>query len=353
VSAGEHVAPETAFLRLDEPFPLESGAVLDGVTVAYRTWGRLAPGRDNAVLACHALTGSADMDRWWPGLLGPGRALDPGSDFVVCSNVLGGCYGTTGPASPGPSGAPWGPDFPAVSVRDLVALQARLLERLGVRRLRLVIGGSLGGMQALEWAVAHPGRVGAAVALAAPARQSAWGIALSCVQRAAIAADPRWRGGRYPADDPPRQGLAVARMAAMCSYRSWESLERRFGRAAEDAGGFAVEGYLRHHGERLADRFDAASYVALTRTMDSHDLGRGRGGIGAALRATPVPTLVVAIDSDVLFPAEEQWQLVEGLPNGRLAWLASPHGHDAFLIDTGEVDRLVREFRAAPLRRSA
>ncbi len=344
-------APETVrFLDLDRPFALESGEALPGVRVAYRTWGTLAPGGDNAVLVCHALTGSADLDRWWGGTLGPGRAFDPSGDFVICTNVLGSCYGTTGPVSLRPDGVgPWGPDFPAVTVRDMVRLQAELLDRLGVRRVRLVTGGSLGGMQALEWTAMFPERVGAAAIIAAPARQSAWAIALSHAQRAAIEADPRFRDGRYPADDPPRDGLAVARSIAMCSYRSWESLESRFGRREAPGGGFEVESYLRHHGRKLADRFDANSYLTLTRAMDTHDVGRGRGGVEAALAAIAVPVLVVAIDSDQLFPAEEQWRLVEGLPRGCLAWLASPHGHDAFLIETGEINRLIRGFRDSDL----
>lgn len=348
------VTEGTATLALDRPFALECGELLADVRVAYRTWGRVSPGGDNAVLVCHALTGSADVDRWWPGVLGPGRALDPEHDLVICANVLGSCYGTTGPTSsrPGATGV-WGPDFPAITVRDMVRLQAALLDHLGVSRLRLVIGGSLGGMQALEWAVSSPQRVGAAVVIAAPARQSAWGIALSHAQRAAITADPRFCHGRYEEDAPPSDGLAIARMVAMCSYRSWESLERRFGREGAADGGFQVESYLRHHGRKLAERFDANSYITLTRAMDSHDVGRGRSGVAAALAATDVATLVVAIDSDVLFPPEEQWQLVEGMPSARLAWLASPHGHDAFLIESDELNRLVTKFRAATSRRSA
>ncbi len=338
--------PAGGVLEIGRPFVLESGRTLETVQVAYRCWGRPSPAGDNAVLVCHALTGSADVDAWWGGLLGDGRALDPGRDFVICANTLGSCYGTTGPGSARPDGhGSWGPDFPVVTVRDMVRLQAVLLDHLGVGRLRLVIGGSLGGMQALEWAASFPERLDAAVVIAAPARQSAWAIALSHAQRAAIAADPRFRGGRYPAGDPPRDGLAVARMIAMCSYRSWESLEGRFGRNEAPGGGFQVESYLRHQGRKLAARFDANSYITLTRSMDTHDVGRDRGGIEAALGRIDIPVLVVAIDSDVLFPAEEQWRLVEALPRGRLAWLPSPHGHDAFLIETEGLDRTVREFR--------
>ncbi len=342
----DFVSATTRSWRHAGPFALESGVTRPEVRVAYRTWGELSPAGDNAVLVCHALTGSADADEWWRGILGPGRALDPEGDFIVCSNVLGSCYGTTGPTSgrPGSTEA-WGPDFPAVTVRDMVRLQASLLEAVGVRRLRLVIGGSLGGMQALEWAATFPERVDAIVPIATCGRHSAWCIGLSEAQRAAIAADPRWRDGRYAPDDPPAAGLAAARMIAMCTYRSRDSFGERFGRHTGPAGDFSVNGYLRHQGDRLVERFDANSYVTLTRAMDTHDLGRGRAGYRAALAAIRAPALVVAITSDVLYPPEEQAELAGQMPGGRLAWISSPHGHDAFLIETPALDGLVSEFR--------
>jgi len=343
VSSAE--AAPTPSLRLPGPFELESGARLPSLTVAYRTWGRLGPGGDNAVLVCHALTGSADVDRWWERLLGPGRALDPDRDFVVCSNVLGGCYGTTGPTSPRPgSRRRWGGDFPAVTVRDIVRVQAALLDALGVRRLRLVIGGSLGGMQVLEWTLLFPDRVSAIAPIAVSARHSAWCIALSEAQRQAIYADPRWRGGHYPSGNGPEAGLAVARQIAMCTYRSRASLEARFSRAA-DPGGFAVLGWLYHHGRALVDRFDANTYVTLTRAMDTHDVGRGRGGWREALATVRAPALVVSIDTDVLYPPVEQEELAAALPLGRLVTLRSPHGHDAFLIEAEATNALVVRFR--------
>jgi homoserine O-acetyltransferase len=335
----------TRSLALGGPFALESGDSLPGVTVAYRTWGRLDPRGDNAVLVCHALTGSPDVDRWWGALLGPGRALDPERDFVVCSNVLGSCYGTTGPTSARPDGRRWGGDFPAVTVRDIVRVQAALLDALGVKRLRLVIGGSLGGMQVLEWALLRPERVEAIAPIAVSARHSAWCIALSEAQRQAIYADPRWRDGRYRDGDGPEAGLAVARQIAMCTYRSRASLEARFSRDEQQAGHFAVEGWLHHHGRALVDRFDAATYVTLTKAMDTHDVGRGRGGWKEALRAVRGPALVVSIDSDVLYPPVEQVELAAALPGARLATLASPHGHDAFLIEGEAMNALVRGFR--------
>lgn len=342
-----HVSRETRFVQLERPLVLECGAALPGVEVAYRTWGRLAPTADNAVLVCHALTGSADVDAWWGRLLGGGRALDTDRDFVVCSNVLGSCYGTTGPASRRPGQRRrWGPDFPPVTVRDMVRLQAHLLDVLGVHRVRLVIGGSLGGMQALEWAATYPDRVDALVAIAAPGRHSAWAIGLGEAQRAAIAADPLWEDGRYRASTPPAAGLAAARMVAMCTYRSWESLGRRFGRTVH-GGEYAVARYLRRHGDALVERFDANCYVTLTRAMDSHDLGRGRGDYLEVVRRIRQPALIVAIDSDALYPPEEQWELAEHLPAARLAWLHSPHGHDAFLIETDALAALVTQFRKA------
>jgi homoserine O-acetyltransferase len=332
-------------LTLDRAFALESGVRLPSLTVAYRTWGRLDADADNAVLVCHALTGSADVDRWWGALLGPGRALDPDRDFVVCSNVLGSCYGTTGPTSLHRAASRWGADFPVVTVRDIVRVQAALLDALGVRRLRLVLGGSLGGMQALEWALLFPDRLEAIAPIAASARHSAWCIALSEAQRQAIYADPRWRGGRYPEGDGPEAGLAVARQIAMCTYRSRASFEGRFSRSEAESGGFAVESWLRHHGRALVDRFDANTYVTLTKAMDTHDVGRGRGGWREALATVRAPALVVSIDTDVLYPPVEQEELAAALPGGRLATLVSPHGHDAFLIEGEAVNAVVARFR--------
>lgn len=324
----------TCHLDLLGPFELESGTSLPRVRVAYRTWGTLDEDGANAVLVCHALTGSADVDLWWGGLLGPGRALDPGKDFVVCSNVLGSCYGTTGPSSPRPDGGGlWGPDFPAVTVRDMVRLQAALLDALGVRRLRLVLGGSLGGMQALEWALLYPDRVEAIAPIATSGRHSAWCIAFGEAQRQAIQVDPVL-------------GLAVARAIAMCTYRSRASFEARFGRRLREPGLYEVESWLQHHGEDLVARFDSDTYVTLTRAMDSHDVARGRGAYEEVLRSIETPALVVTIDSDVLYPPEEQIELASLLPAARLAALRSPHGHDAFLIDVEPLNDLVAGFRA-------
>ncbi len=339
------VAPETLWADLGE-LALDLGGRLPSLRVAYRTWGTLAPGGDNAVVVCHALTGSADVDRWWTKMFGRGQALDPERDFVVCSNILGSCYGTTGPTSVDPdTGRPWLGAFPPVTVRDMVAVQERLLRHLGVRRVRMVIGGSLGGMQALEWALLFPDLVESVVPIACAGRHSPWAIGLSEAQRFALCADPLWQGGRYDPERQPAAGLAAARMMAMCSYRSRESFEQRFGRRPQSADLFAVESYLRYQGQQLVARFDAATYLALTRAMDTHDVGRGRGDYAEVLRGLAQPALVVSIPSDVLYFPEEQRELAELMPHARLSRLESPHGHDAFLIEVERLSAMVAEFR--------
>ncbi len=328
-------ARPTQLLHSLEPFQLDFGETLPELQVAYRTWGRLSPGQDNAVLVCHALTGSADVDLWWPGVLGPGRALDPARDFVICSNVLGSCYGTTGPSSLDPtSGTVWGERFPEITVRDMVRAQALLLDALGVRRLALVVGGSLGGMQVLEWGVMYPERVAAMIPIATAGRSSAWCLAFSEAQRAAL-----------QAANCGRRGLAVARMIAMCTYRSPAELAARFGRTASTAEGFAVQGYLRHQGEKLVARFDPHAYRVLLRAMDTHDVSRWRGEYEAVLRRVEVPALVLSIDSDVLFFPEEQQELARLLPRAELVTLASRHGHDGFLVDADAVNAAIVAFR--------
>jgi homoserine O-acetyltransferase len=341
-------SPETRSLELGA-LELELGGRLAAVTVGYRTWGQLDAEGGNAVVVCHALTGSADADRWWTNLFGPGRALDPDRDFVVCANILGSCYGTTGPTSLDPAtGGPYHGTFPAITVRDMVRVQHDLVRRLGVNRIRLVLGGSLGGMQTLEWGLMHPELVESMAFIASTARHSAWCIGLSEAQRQAIFADPRWREGRYPAEDPPSAGLAAARAMAMLSYRSFPSLEERFGRRTQSADHFAVESYLRYQGRQLVDRFDPATYVTLTRAMDTHDVARGRGDFDEVLRGVRQPTLVVSIDSDVLYWPAEQREVARLVPGARLAVMDSIHGHDAFLIDVDRLNDMVADFRGRP-----
>lgn len=332
------VSNQTQTLLLPDPLILEGGEVLHGVRVAVRTWGSLNPSKDNAILVCHALTGTADVDDWWEKLLGPGRALDPERDFIVATNVLGGCYGSTGPR-PGLS-------FPSITIRDQVSAQAKALEVLGVRGLALVIGGSMGGMQALEWGVIEPLPVGAVAAIGTPASHSPWAVGLADAQRAAIRSDPEWKGGAYDRHQPPREGLAIARMIAMCTYRSAGSFRLRFDREKHPAGHFQVENYLRYQGRKLGDRFDPNSYLTLTEAMDTHDLARDRGTLDEVLGSYRPPVLVVGIPSDVLYTPEEVRELADGIRQAELAWIDSPHGHDAFLMEQDTLSDLVRGFRS-------
>ncbi len=345
ITAGA-VSANTRVLRLPEAFTLESGEQLTGVQVAYRTWGTLAADGRNAVLICHALTGSADADDWWPGLIGEGRALDPGRHFIVCSNVLAGCYGSSGPIQPHPQdAAPWGSRFPRITVRDMVQLQARLMDHLGVAELSLVLGPSLGGMQVLEWAASFPHRVRAIAPIGVSGRHSAWCIGISEAQRQAIYADPDWQQGRYPPSRPPAKGLAVARMFAMCSYRSRENFEQRFSRSLQPGDSrFSVESYLDYQGTKLVRRFDANTYVRLTQAMDSHDLARDRGDYLEVLASIDVPALIVSVDSDVLYPPCEQRELAEHLPQARYEVLHTPAGHDGFLIETESLNGMLASF---------
>lgn len=324
---------EARLLRLPASFTLDSGAALPGAELAYRTWGTLSRTGDNAVVVCHALTGSADADVWWSALLGEGRALDPSRDFIVCSSILGSCYGSTGPASPAADGAPWGTRFPSLTVRDLVRAQQILLDALDVRGVKLVVGGSLGGMQALEWALLDE-RVEAAAILAAPARHEAWAMGWSAAQRQAL-----------DTARTPELGLAAARTIAMLSYRSPTSLTDRFGRNAGEDAGFAIQDWLAHHGRALVQRFDPQSYRVLLDVMDHHDVGHDRGGVAEALRSLHRPVLVLAISTDQLYPPAESEALAGLLPNAELVRFDSPHGHDGFLIEAARIGVELTAFR--------
>ncbi len=335
-------------------FETEAGHVFEAVPVAYRAWGTLSASRDNAVVVCHALTGDADAARWWDGLVGPGRALDTDRFWVVCLNAIGSPYGTLSPATPHPhTGAPWGGAFPAVTIRDTVRLHRQALEGLGVRGVALAIGGSMGAMHALEWGFERD-FVRAIAPIAVGGRHSAWCIGWSEAQRQAIYADARWRGGHYPEGDGPAAGLAAARMMAMVSYRSADAFARRHGRATMPGSDvFSVESYLRYQGQKLVERFDAACYVRLTQQMDSHDVARGRGDYEKVLAGLDVPALVVGIDTDVLYPTDEQRELARLLPRAHYAEIASPWGHDAFLIEFDQLDAMLRPWMAAHVTASA
>jgi homoserine O-acetyltransferase len=288
---------------------------------------------------------------WWDGLIGPGRPLDTDRHFVVAANVLGGCQGTTGPSSLGPNGRRWGSAFPFITIRDQVEVEFRLTELLGVRRWRAVIGGSMGGMRSLEWAVSHPDRVSTAFVLATTAYATAEQIAWCQPQLLAIRNDPHFNGGDYYDQAVgPDEGLGIARRIAHVTYRSEPELHTRFGRREQDSlhrlgggGRFAVESYLDHHAGKIAGRFDANSYVTLTEAMSSHDIGRGRGGIEAALGAFEGDLVVAAVDSDRLYPARLSEEIVAAASGPvSLTTITSPHGHDGFLIEIDQISRLVR-----------
>lgn len=350
----QHISAATRFFRLPEPLLLESGAVLDAVTVAYRTWGNPDNAAQNAILVCHALTGSADVDAWWPGIIGEDGAFDPRTDFVICSNILGGCYGSTGPASRRPDGLDrYRADFPRITVRDMVNAQRALLDYLGVERLAVVTGPSLGGMQALEWAMMYPDRVDSIVPIGVGGRHSAWCIAMSEAQRQAIYADANWNGGRYSDERLPENGLAAARMMAIGTYRSWHSFDDRFGRREGSNGDFEVQSYLRYQGEKINRRFDANTYVRLTQAMNDFDLGRGRGAYPGILGSILQTALVVSISSDLLYPPHEQQLLARHLPNAEHVLLHSADGHDGFLIECEKLAKLITQFRRARMPRSA
>lgn len=343
-----HISAQTLFLRVPGEFALENGACLQDVEIAYQTWGDPANAADNAILVCHALTGSADVDAWWPNIIGENKAFDPADDFIICANILGSCYGTTGPVSLKPgSKQRYQADFPTVTVRDMVELQRVLLDELGIPRIELVTGPSLGGMQALEWALTYPDRVGSLVPIGVGGRHSAWCIGISEAQRAAIAADPNWKGGYYDDDSPPSKGLSAARMMAVCMYRSWHSFDRRFGREQRADEQYQVQSYLRHQGEKINSRFDANTYVTLTHAMHSHDLSRGRGAYPEILAAIDQPALVVSVSTDALYPPEEQRELAELMPAAQYEILDSAHGHDGFLIETEDLGGKIRRFRSA------
>jgi len=347
---------------------LESGIEIPDITVAYQTYGTFTG--KNAVLIEHALTGDSHVAGvqsetsqvgWWDDLVGPGKAVDTNKWFVVCANVLGGCQGTTGPASPNPiDGRSWGSRWPRITVRDQVAVELMLTTALGIDSYAAILGGSMGGMRALEWLVSHPARVGSALLLATSAQASADQVGTQSVQIAAITNDPMWLRGDYYLDSDgrgPQNGLAIARQMAHLTYRTERELASRFGLSSQgsenpygdrvygrhaDAGRFAVQSYLEHHGDKLVARFDAGSYVSLTDVLNTHDIARGRGSVAEVLGQIQAPVVVGGIDSDRLYPISQQAQLAEFIPTAeRLEVIHSEFGHDGFLIEIEQVGRLV------------
>ena len=361
-------------LPAEQPLRLASGVSLEPVTIAYQTYGELNADKSNAILVCHALTGDqyiagtnpvTGREGWWPMMVGPGLTLDTNRYFVICANVLGGCMGTTGPASINPeTGDPFGLDFPVVTIGDMVRAQKRLIDHLGIDRLLAVAGGSMGGMQVLEWAVRYPERVFAAIPIAAAARHSSQNIAFHEVGRQAIMADPDWCHGRYLKEQKrPSKGLAVARMAAHITYLSDEALHRKFGRNLQDRdqlaygfdADFQVESYLRHQGSTFVERFDANAYLYLTRAMDYFDIAADHdGSLAAAFKGIETRFALISFTSDWLFPTEGSRQIVHALnaAAARVSFveIETDRGHDSFLLDEPELFDTVRSFIEAAAR---
>jgi len=347
---------------------LDSGATIAPVEMAYETYGELNAAKSNAILVLHAFSGDAHAagvspetgkPGWWDNMIGPGKAFDTNKYFVICSNVLGGCRGTTGPSSINPAtGCPYAMSFPVITIGDMVRLQKMLIDWLGISRLLSVTGGSMGGMQALEWAVAFPDSVVSAIPIASTSRHSAQQIAFNEVGRQAIMADPDWNNGNYYGGALPARGLAVARMVGHITYMSDDSMREKFGRRLKGKENFSfgfdvdfeVEGYLRYRGSQFVGRFDANSYLYITKAMDYFDLTTGRGSLAAALEKTNARFLVISFSSDWLYPSYQSQEMVRALRsrNCDVAYveLQSNYGHDSFLVDVAEQTDLVRGFLA-------
>lgn len=325
------------------PFVLENGAVLAELQIAFQTYGALNRQGDNVVWVCHALTANAEAADWWEGLVGEGKLFDPAQYYIVCANMPGSCYGSTGPASLNPAtGQRYGADFPLLTIRDMVQAHRLLQAHLGIQKIRLAIGGSMGGQQVLEWAVSDTGLFEQICLLATNAFHSPWGIAFNEAQRMAIEADPTLDSG---APEAGKQGIEAARAIAMLSYRSYESYRRSQSESTtEKIDGFLASSYQRYQGLKLHRRFDARSYLTLSKAMDSHHVGRGRGGAEKALAQIKAQALVIGIESDVLFPPEEQAFLAKNIPNAYLEIIDSHYGHDGFLIEYEQIGNLVSDF---------
>ncbi|WP_446224492.1 homoserine O-acetyltransferase MetX [Nocardia sp. IBHARD005] len=337
---------------------LENGAVVGDVRLAVQRWGELSPTLDNVVLVEHALTGDSHVvggpdgaPGWWEGMVGPGAPIDTDEWCVIATNVLGGCKGSTGPSSLAADGKPWGARFPELTIRDQVNAEARLFEVLGIERLGAVVGGSMGGMRVLEWIIGLPERVSAALVLAVGARATADQIGTQTTQMAVITADPDWQGGDYHGTGrAPMTGMGLARRIAHLTYRTDGELDHRFANKAQGeedpwtGGRYAVQSYLEHQADKLCQRFDPATYVLLSEAMNRHDVGRGRGGVAAALASTSVPCVVGGVDSDRLYPLNTQAELAEGLPGcAGLEIVHSRDGHDGFLTEAAAVSKLLTE----------
>lgn len=330
------------YLKVKNDLTLESGATLSGVQIAYHTYGRLNENKDNVVWICHALTASSDAADWWSGLVGPGKCFNPEDHFIVSANVLGSCYGTTGPLNESPEGEPYYSSFPDVTIRDMVQAHIVLREHLGIEDIQVVTGGSIGSFQALEWAIMEPDRIKNLVVIASGAQSTPWNIGLNEAQRMAIRADKSFyeqnpEGGK--------EGMKAARAVALLSYRNSAAYNKTQQHEHEDQlDDLKAVSYQQYQGKKLASRFNAYSYYALTRSFDSHHVGRGRGGLEKALSKIQARTLIIAIDTDILFPEEDQLLMKNNIPGAQLEWIHSEFGHDGFLLEYPALTEAIDSF---------
>jgi homoserine O-acetyltransferase len=328
---------DRAFLKIGD-LVLENGETLADITIAYQTWGTLTPEKDNAILINHAMTGWSDVPGWWPLMVGPGLAFDTDKYFIICPNVIGGCQGSTGPSSLAPDGKRYGSRFPVITIRDMVAAEVAFTDAYGIEKYILAVGPSLGGMRALEWAVQLPDRVGAICTIGSSAVATGDQIGTASIQIRAIKSDPNFNSGDYYEQEfGPLEGMGIARRIAHLTYRTESEMDVRFGRQlqGDDTGRYAVESYLDHQAKKLAARFDANTYIALTEAMNSHDIGRDRGGVAKALESIKIPVVVVSIDTDRLFPPRLQAEIGELAPMAEpVITISSEFGHDGFLLES-------------------
>lgn len=331
------------YLHLDRPFPLETGGILPRLSIAYTTHGQLAADKRNVIWVAHALTGNADPTDWWSGLVGPKKTIDTSQYFVVCANIIGSCYGTTGPHQWKADGSgPYQDEFPLITIRDMVQAHEQLRQHLNLPSIQLGIGGSMGGQQILEWSISHPSLFDKICVLATNAQHSPWGIAFNEAQRMALRADTSLLTDHPEAG---RKGLEAARSIAMLSYRHYRSYDSTQAEIEEDkVEDFRASSYQRYQGQKLWQRFDPFSYLSLSRSMDSHHIGRGRGGVQQALQQITAQALVIGIDTDVLFPIEEQAMIARNIRRTRLEIISSEFGHDGFLTETPTINLYLRKF---------
>ena len=341
----DHDPGERKFIKIGFLL-LENGETLPDITIAYQSWGTLNKDKSNAILINHAMTGWSDVPGWWPNMVGPGLPFDTDKYFIICPNVIGGCQGSTGPSSIAPDGKRYGSRFPEVTIRDMVAAEVAFTDALGIEKYLLAVGPSLGGMRSLEWAIQHPERIGAICTIGSSAVATGDQIGGFSVQIRAIKTDPKFFGGDYyDKGSGPVEGMGIARRIAHLTYRTESEMDVRFGRQlqGDDTGRYAVESYLDHQAAKLAKRFDANTYIALTNAMASHDVGRDRGGVVAALESITIPVVVVSIDTDRLFPPRLQAEIAELVPTAKeVISISSEFGHDGFLVESEAVGAAIR-----------